>query len=271
MHPRACVSAISTFRQPLDADVEFWDRHGITRVGASVAKMEAYGWDRAVAMLRDAVDRGTEVVDLVGVGAFRLDDPAQWDAQRERLGRVVDAAARLGAGCVVFTTGRAGGMTWEEAAGALERAIGPVTDAAAARGVTFALEHTHALRADVGFVHSLRDVVDLAERLGVSVCMEVNACWAERDLAGTVGRAVERIALVRVSDYAIGTTSTPDRLVPGDGDVPLTRILGTLLDAGYPGRFELELIGPRIDAEGYGAAIPRAIAALDALLTSVGA
>jgi sugar phosphate isomerase/epimerase len=271
MHRRACVSAISTFRQPLDDDVVFWTRHGITRVGASVAKMEAHGWDRALPVMRDAVERGVEVVDLIGVGAFRLDDPSQWDAQRARLARVIDAAVQLHAGRVVFTTGPAGPLTWEDAADALEHALAPVTADAHGRGVTFALEHTHALRADVGFVHSLRDAVDLAERLDTEVCMEINACWGERDLAGTVTRAIDRIALVQVSDYAIGTTSTPDRLVPGDGDVPLARILRTVLDAGYTGMFELELIGPRIDAEGYDAAVPRAIEALGALLTALDA
>ena len=40
MHPRACVSAISTFNLPLDEDLAFWDRHGITTVGVSVAKLE---------------------------------------------------------------------------------------------------------------------------------------------------------------------------------------------------------------------------------------
>jgi hypothetical protein len=44
-----------------------------------------------------------------------------------------------------------------------------------------------------------------------------------------------------------------------------------VLDAGYAGDFDLELIGPRIDAEGYAAAIPRSVAALDGLLTQLGA
>ena len=38
--------------------------------------------------------------------------------------------------------------------------------------------------------------------------------------------------------------------MPGDGDIPFDRILGPLLAAGYTGAFDLELIGPRIEAEG---------------------
>ena len=47
--------------------------------------------------------------------------------------------------------------------------------------------------------------------------------------------------------------------MPGDGDIPIGRILGTVLAAGYAGSFDLELIGPRIDAEGYDRAVPRAV------------
>ena len=74
-----------------------------------------------------------------------------------------------------------------------------------------------------------------------------------------------------VSDFAIGTLATPDRLVPGDGDIPLARILGQVLDAGYAGVFDLELIGEAIATEGYDAAIPRAVEALGGSLQSLGA
>jgi sugar phosphate isomerase/epimerase len=59
--------------------------------------------------------------------------------------------------------------------------------------------------------------------------------------------------------------------VPGDGDIPLRRILGQVLAAGYDGCFDLELIGPRIEEEGYESACRRAVDALGAMLTELGA
>ncbi len=270
MHSRVCVSAISTFQLPLPDDLAFWRRHGIDRVGVSVAKLEAFGWERGLAMVGDAIgDDGLDVANLIGLGPFDLAHPEQWNAQRDRLHRSIDAAVALAAGCMVFTTGPAGSLPWEEAADALDEALRPVVAAANERGVAFALEHTNSLRVDVGFVHSLRDVLDLARRLGTGVCMEVNACWAERDLAATVRDGIDDIRLVQVSDYQIGTRCTPDRLVPGDGDIPLARILGLVLDAGYEGVFDLELVGPRIDEEGYDSAVPRAVERLTHLLTTL--
>ncbi len=270
MHARSCVSAISTFTLSLAEDLAFWNAHGITNAGVSVAKLEAYGWDLGTSLVVDAVERGLHVVDLIGLGPFLLADPSRWDRQRDRLVRSIDTAVAVGAGSIVFTTGPFAPLTWEEAADALEQALEPVLHEARARNVDFAIEHTNPLRVDVGFVHTLRDAIDLARRLDTSVCMELNACWAERGLATTIRDGIDRIRLVQVSDFRVGTVASAQRLVPGDGDVPIERILGELVAAGYPGSFELELIGDAIVAEGYDVAVPRAVAALEQVLVALG-
>ena len=267
MHPRISLSAYSTFSWTLEEDLAFYATAEIDQVGISVAKLERSGWDDGAARVADA---GLRVTNLIGLGPFHLAEPARWARQQERLVRALDVASRIRAECLVFTTGPAGPLSWEEAADALEAAMTPVLAESQARGVPFAIEHTNSLRVDVGFVHSLADAIDLARRLGTGVCMEVNACWAERGLAATVAAGVDVIRLVQVSDFAVGTLSTPNRLVPGDGDIPLTRILDDLRTAGYAGYFDLELVGPAIDAEGYALAVPRAIAATAELLSASG-
>ena len=268
MHSRACVSAISTFRLPFEDDFEFWKRHEVTTVGMSVAKLEAFGWDAGTDIARRAVDDGLCIADLIGLSPFHLARPAKWDRERERLVRSIETAAAVGAPLIVFTTGPFAPLSWDEAADAFAEAIAPVLHEAASRQVDFAIEHTNSLRVDVGFVHTLRDVIDLARRLGTGVCMEMNACWAERSRADTIREGIDRIRLVQVSDFRVGTIASSQRLVPGDGDIPIGTIIRELLTAGYRGVFELELIGDEIITEGYDAAIPRAIARLDELLES---
>ncbi|HEY3832416.1 MAG TPA: TIM barrel protein [Acidimicrobiia bacterium] len=267
---RVSVSAICMFELDLAGQLEFWRRHGIRRVGISVAKLEAHpdGFDAGLALVERSVDDGTiDATNMIGLGSFVLAEPSSWPARGQRLLRAIDAAARLGAPRLVCTTGVAGALSWEEAADAWCEAMAPIASHAADLEVTLALEHTHALRADIGFVHTLRDASDLARRAGTGVCMEINACWGERGLYATIADAVDTLALVQVSDYKVGTRCTPDRLVPGDGDIPLARILAALEAAGYAGDYDLELLGPRIESEGYDSAIPRAITALNRLLS----
>jgi sugar phosphate isomerase/epimerase len=268
MHPRISLSAISTYEWSLDQDLAFYAEAGITNVGVSLVKLEAAGWDAGA---RRVMEAGLRVTNLIGLGPFQLDAPAKWEQQRDRVHRALDAAEAVGAECVVFTTGPAGRLAWEEAADALEAALAPALEEARRRGIAFALEHTNSLRVDVGFVHTLRDVVDLARRLGTGVCMEINACWAERALADTIGGGADTLRLVQVSDFAVGTLTTPDRLVPGDGDIPIERILGQVLAVGYDGCFDLELIGPRIAEEGYPGAARRSIERLSDMLTALDA
>jgi sugar phosphate isomerase/epimerase len=266
------VSAISTMSWSLDEDLAFYAAEGIDGVGVSLRKLEDAP-DGVVNAARRVDAAGLRVTNLIGLGPFQLTDPSGWPKHRERLLAAVDAAAIVDAGCLVVTTGPARQLSWEDAADALAEAADPVLGAARDAGVAVALEHTNSLRADIGFVHTLRDAIDLAARLDIGVCMEINACWAERGLQDSIaaGVAADRIALVQVSDYVIGTLATPDRVVPGDGDIPIGRILGQVLAAGYGGAFDLELIGPKIEAEGYASAVRRSVAALGATLTALGA
>jgi sugar phosphate isomerase/epimerase len=267
VHPRLAVSAVCSWNWSAAEDLEFWQRAGIGHVGLNVRKLEEAGWDEAVA----AVRRAGLVVSSVGtVGYFALDRPERWAPARARVERALDAAAHLGAGCVVAVSGGAGRLTWEAAADALAEALAPAVAASTRLGVPLALENTASLRTDYSFVHTLRDADDLAVAMGVGVCMEVQSCWAERALAATVLQSVGDIRLVQVSDFVSGSSTSPDRAVVGDGDIPFERVIGYLVEAGYGGPFEIELFGPRIEAAGYGDAILRSIDHLEAVLDRVG-
>ena len=259
VHPRVCVSGISSWNQSLTDDLAMYAELGVHTVGAALRKLEDEG---AAARLAGS---GLRIGNVIGVGPFRLDDPSSWAPQQERVRDALGLASWLGAPHLVLTTGPAGALEWDAAADAFSAALAPVL-ASAPPGVQVCIEHTNSLRVDVGFVHTLRDALDLARRLDVLVCMEINACWAERDLALTIADGIDRIGVVQVSDYAVGTLSTPNRLVPGDGDIPLARIIGQVLGAGYEGLFDLELVGPRIEEEGYPSAIGRSAARLSKIL-----
>jgi sugar phosphate isomerase/epimerase len=262
VHPRLSVSAVSSWQWTLDEDLAFWEEAGIGHVGLSFRKLEEAGLDRAVERVAAA---GLRVSNIVELGWWDLADPSTWPAQQERVTRAVGAAATLG-GCLVLTTGPAIGLAWDDAAACFADALGPVRKAADASGVSVTVEHTGPLRLDLSFCTTFADGADLARRAGIGLCMEVSSCFAERDLARAVAGATDVLRHVQLSDFVVGSLCTPDRAVPGDGDIPLARILDAVLASAYTGAFELELVGPRIDDEGYASAIRRGVAVLDELL-----
>jgi sugar phosphate isomerase/epimerase len=261
MHPQLSVSAVCSYRQSLDEDLAMWERLGVRRVGLTLAKLEAADVDKGARRIADA---GLDVTNLIAFGP-KLSDPSSWSAHVDRLLGAVDAARTMDADLLVLTTGPAGQLTWEQAADRLAEFVTPIQ----AADYPLIIEHTNSLRTDVSFVHTLRDAVDLGRRLFVGVLCEINACWAERGLASTFRDGMDVVKLVQVSDFVVGTRDTPNRVVPGDGDIPLRRILSDLITTGYDGVFDLELIGPRIEEEGYERAISRAINATTTLLDSV--
>ena len=133
------------------------------------------------------------------------------------------------------------------------------------------IENASAFNADIHIAHTLADTLTLADIAGIGICLELHACWMEAGLQNLIRRATSRTGLVQVSDYVLGDRTAPCRAVPGDGTIPLRRILGDVLDAGYRGVFDLELVGPRIDAEGARNATARGARRLSELLTTLGA
>jgi sugar phosphate isomerase/epimerase len=160
---------------------------------------------------------------------------------------------------------------WEQAADAFCDFIAPCAAVARDLGVPLLLEPTNPLRADVSFVHWQRDAMDIARRAGIKIMVDFQSCWFERGLEELVRKNIDLVSVVQISDYVIGTLQAGERAVPGDGDIPLERLLATVLEAGYKGAFDLEVMGPRIESEGYPSAIRRSVERVSELLDRLGA
>ena len=244
------VSAICTFDWSLEEDLAFYAEHGITNVGISLVKLERHGWADGAARVRDA---GLRVTNLIGLGPFHLAHPGAVGAAT----RAADARARRGRDRRRRVPGRhdRSGRA-ADLGGRRRRARGGDRPGARRRRAERRSRSRSSTRTRCGSTSaSCTRCATSSTSPGVST----SACAWRSTRAGPsaasaatiAGAASTGIRLVQVSDFAVGTLSTPNRLVPGDGDIPLDRILGQVLDAGYAGCFDLELIGPAIEAEGY--------------------
>lgn len=267
MHPRVTAHPNAFPKSdPLAADLTRLRRLGIERHSLHRAKLEATGHEAARRLVRDS---GIEVTHVIHSTMFTLEEPAAWPVEAGLLIDSIDTAAELGAPLLYGTTGPAGALEWDEAIARLDEALAAPRVHAAKRGVELLLETTNPQYADIDCLHTARDTLVAAERLGVGVCLDVAASWTEPDLAATIVRAAPLTRLVQVADYAPGTR-TLARAVPGDGIVPLDRIIGRILDTGYTGLFDLELVDNPPGAAG-DAALARGVAYLGALLERRGA
>jgi sugar phosphate isomerase/epimerase len=189
----------------------------------------------------------------------------------QKLTEAIDIAATLGADKIYLLTGGRGSLDWEGAAQRFALLIEPCLEIARSRKVMLLIENANFLNTDIHIAHTLADTIRLARIADIGLCIDLHACWMEAGLASLFLDAMPVTGLVQVSDYVLGDRTTPCRAVPGDGVIPLDRLIGDLLESGYAGLFDLELIGPRIAAEGAYAASTRAAERLSEILMKLGA
>jgi sugar phosphate isomerase/epimerase len=269
MHPRVCLHQVGFLSESTPAFIAFCREIGVPHM--TLASPHMLGPTVLGDALAALAEGGTGATNIAHPFARSPDLESDAGGAAASLTQTIDAAAALGTANVYVVSGARGRLDWEAAAARFAALIAPCRDHAAANGVALTVETANLLNADIHIAHTLDDTIALAELAGIGVTIDLGACWFEGGLADKFRRAMPMTHLVQVSDYVLGDRSTPCRAVPGDGVVPLERLLGQLLDLGYAGVFDLELLGPRIESEGHRTAFRRAAENLSEILTKLGA
>ncbi len=264
--PRLSVNAFSSRHWTLAEDLACYERLGIGRVSLLLPKLVAAGTDRALA---EIADRALTVDGILPGCAFDLTDEAGWNRVREAMVEAVETGARLGARVLQTTGGTGRGRPFEWAVERFARAVEPVTRAARASDVVVALEPTRPQFAHVALAHTLRDGLRVSDQLELGLVVDTAHLWWEGDFGTVLSEAGGRLAVVQVADLGFGGPVL-ERLVPGDGELPLGDLLATFAATGFEGPFEVEILGRAIEDEGYEGAIGRSLAHLQEVLEAIG-
>ena len=269
MHPRVCLHQVGFLSESTPAFVGFCREIGVAHM--TLANPHMLGPTVLGDTLAALAEGGTSATNMAQPFARYPDlDRDSGDAATV-LNQAIDAAAAMDMPHIYLVSGGRGGLDWEAAANRMAELLTPCRDHAATRGVALSVETANLLNADIHIAHTLDDTIRLAETAGIGVTIDLGACWFEGGLHDKFARAMPMTRLVQVSDYVLGDRSTPCRAVPGDGVVPLERLIGQLLELGYQGVFDIELTGPRITGEGHRAAFRRAAENLSEILVQLGA
>ena len=243
-------------------DLDLYQQLGIDRVSLTLPKLIEAGLERAI---EEIAGRRLRVDAVLPGAAFDLTDESGWPEVHESMVIALETAQRLGAHTLPTAGGSARGRGYEWAVDRFCRAIEPIVAAAAHRGVRIAVEPTRPQFAHLGFVHTLRDGLALAGELDLWLIPDTTHVWWEPDLAALLAAGASRFALLQVADLAFAGPVL-ERLVPGDGEIPLGPLIGAAMAAGFEGPFEVEVLGTAIEAEGYENAVRRSFEHLQRLL-----
>lgn len=246
VNARLSVDAMCSFNWSFDEDLALWRDMGVSHAGLLISKLG----DEPAARMSELSEAGIRCATLI-TESFELRDPESWDATRAAHRRAIDLVADVAGHSIYFTPGRTTCLSWREDLNRLADAVAPTVAYARERGVLAAFEPS--IRTSVSFVTTLRDAIDVAERIGLSIVADFGNMWMERDFRETLARAMPHIALMQIGDMVIGSTGKPapgGRAHIGEGELPLHRMMQDVYDAGYSGVFDLEVVAANF-AQGY--------------------
>lgn len=266
MHPRLSVNSMCSFRWPFERDLALWRDLGVQKAGVMFQKIS----DNPEVYLQQLTDAGIHCATLI-TEAFNLSDRSSWETTRAAQFRAIDLVAAHKGRSIYFTPGRSTTARWSEDMETLAEALGPTVAHGREKGVLAAIEPS--LRCSASFVNTLRDAIDVAERSGIGIVADFGNMWMERDFRETLAKAMPHIALMQFGDIVIGgphAAPSGMRVHVGQGEMPLRRMMQDVLDAGYDGPFDLEVVPPDFSAETDEGELRRGIQAASKLLEDMG-
>lgn len=270
IHPRVCLHQVVYMRKSTTDFIGLCRQLGVPHM--TLATPLIYPQPGGVEAVLKALGEGGPRASIINhpFATFPNLERDSGEASARML-KAIDDTVLLGAKAMYLQTGGRGSLDWEQAAARFADLLAPAMQSAAEKGVSIMIENASPFNIDMHIAHTLADTILLAEMTGIEVCIDLQPCFGEARLPELFRRALPITKLVQVSDYVLGDRVAPCRAVPGDGMVPLERLIRDLLDAGYEGIFDLELVGPRIDEEGGASAAKRSVEWLSELLTRLGA
>ncbi len=119
-----------------------------------------------------------------------------------------------------------------------------VADFAAQRGVRVALEPLNAaimnVESAIWTLQQGMDLVAAVDRPNFGICLDAWNIWQNAGIIDAIRACGDRIFVVQLSDWRT-PRSLQDRLIPGQGAIPLPPMLRAIHEAGYRGPYVVEI------------------------------
>jgi sugar phosphate isomerase/epimerase len=246
---KPCISQATTLRSSFEADLAVFSRNGWTAVEIWMTKLESYLEAHSSAEAHELLDSsGIKPVAASSQGGLLLSRGAERAAHWELFRRRLAVLEELGIPTLVVTPDFLNPVDADDYRRAAA-ALGEAAAFAANSGVRIALEFqkTSPLCACIETALAL---VEQANAGDTGVCLDAFHYYTGPSKLEDLDRlSPQKLAWVQVCDLS----ATPrelagdsDRILPGDGDFQLARLVEHLGRTGYDGYVSLEVLNPQL-------------------------
>ena len=249
---RLAVNEFTTPKWSFEDDVRAYAAVGFQGIGVVRDKAHAYGVKAALELLKE---HDLKVSELCVAGFFTETDADAFQRQVKDARQAINMANQLEAAVLILLAGEPGNQTFDENSALLQRGLEAILPAAEKKGVRLALEPVHPMyRAGYSFIVTLAEALDVCDAIDAShlgVWLDMVHLWWDNSIFKQIDRASGRIFGVHINDFKKDTLSLLDQGVPGEGVIPLRRMLDAIERAGWDGMYSVEIFCERTTEEDY--------------------
>lgn len=239
---RLAINELTTLRWSLEENLNAFRSYEIPAIGVSWRKLLEYGVQRGVRKIREAQ---LPVSSLGWVGGFTGHNGFGFEEVVLECKRAIRIAAQIKSPTLTVVTGPQNGHIDSHANRLVCAGIEEITDLADSYGISISLQPMHPIyHKNWSFIHTIDDALAMIEKIGhPSLKLALNSFHVGDDeaICEKINSHVDKIGIVYLSDRTGAPRNENDRAIPGQGELPLRRIVEALETAGYDGWYETEV------------------------------
>lgn len=239
---RLSIHQTTTQRCSLPETVAACEQAGVAGIGVHLPKLEEYGRNPAIRLLNLSPLR---VSSLGGAGGFTGDHDQTFHDAVEEAHEIVLLASAIGAETVSVISGTAGSHIQSHARRLLIDGLRELAGVAREENVRLAVQPMHRLfQREWSFLTGIDETLEVLSRFSpqeVGLAFGTYHFWEEDRLMERLPELAPWIATVQLSDWREPARCDNDRLLPGDGIIPVAEIVGEIERCGYTGCYEIEV------------------------------
>lgn len=244
---RFSVSHITTNNLGFEEAVKAYSSRGIGHMGIWTDKIENIPVGRVKALLEEY---RIKPANMCFAGLFTGDSAEQRQSAVDNAKRTLELSKEIGAGFLLIVSGPTEPGDVESSRDHARQALEKLVPFAQDIGANLAIEAIHPIDISRWTVWvTLGQVYEIVESFSspnLGILLDLYNSWWEPGLEKTIPRIVDKVFDVHLSDWAAETVGVDARVLPGQGVIPLPRLIKTIEDAGYQGLYDVEIFNPAI-------------------------
>jgi sugar phosphate isomerase/epimerase len=241
------VSQFTTMPWDFEHDIARYAALGVEAIEVCEQKLDMVRGDEQMALIAASGMKVCAVQPVVRTFfASRMQaEPAALEDRVASLRRSIQRLARFAPGApFIVNTGAHPKGDMAEAMAIAARELKALAPFVADHGVTIALEPLNPTSVNVESaiwtVDQALDIIEATGREEIGLCLDYWNIWQNLNLEAQIRRAAGRLFSVQASDWRT-PRSFADRIIPGDGPIPLGPLMRATYEAGFRGACTVEI------------------------------